>query len=185
MPLVYVTGMSGVGKSAVGQELRRRGLDAHDTDEDGNAAWVDVATGTVESTWRSDDAAWLATHEWRLAPDRVAALAQRAADRLVVLCGAAANDAELWGHFQAVIYLEVDERTLRHRLATRTSNDFGKAPHELAAIIGWHRTHADAHRRTGAVVVDATRPLALVVDDVVAIVREVASATGLRAGWPR
>jgi broad-specificity NMP kinase len=167
MPLVYVTGISGAGKSTVCRELRRRGVDPHDTDEDGNAVWVDVATGATTSACGSDDPEWLATHEWRLVPDRVAALARQATDRLVFLCGSAANEAVVWPHFTTVIYLAVDERTLRHRLATRTTNDFGKAPHELAAILGWHRV--DAYRRFGAVVVDATQPLPDVVDEVIAI----------------
>jgi len=178
MPLVYVTGISGAGKSTVRRELRRRGFDAHDTDEDGNAVWVDVATGATTSARVSDDPAWLATHEWRLVPERIAALAGNAIDRLVFLCGSAANEAVAWPHFTTVIYLAVDERTLRHRLATRTTNEFGKAPDELAAILGWHRVDADAYRRFGAVVVDATRPLEQVVDEVIAIATSSSSGAG-------
>jgi hypothetical protein len=42
VPLVYVTGISGAGKSAVCHELKRRGYEAHDTDEENNAVWVNA-----------------------------------------------------------------------------------------------------------------------------------------------
>jgi uridine kinase len=41
MPLVYVTGISGSGKSAVLQELRQRAHKAVGVDEDGYARWLD------------------------------------------------------------------------------------------------------------------------------------------------
>ena len=73
------------------------------------------------------------------------------------------------GTSSTVIYLAIDEPTLRLRLDTRTSNDFGKSPHELAAIFGWHKVGVDQYRSFGADIVDATRPLSDVVDDVIDI----------------
>jgi dephospho-CoA kinase len=169
VPLVLVTGISGSGKSAVCDELKRRGFDAHDTDSEGNAVWVRRATGEVNATpaappVRSPE--WLAAHEWRVVVDTVEALAERAGDQAVFLCGSTANEEEVWHLFSRVIYLSIDTETLRRRVASRTTNDFGKAEHELAAILAWHSAGEDAYRRFGAVIVDATRPLAQVVDDV-------------------
>jgi dephospho-CoA kinase len=172
VPLVYVTGLSGVGKSAVGDELRRRGYEAHDTDRDGNAVWVDRETGQVAATsvgTSERDSGWLDRFLWRVVPARVEQLAARARDRLVFLCGSTENEEEVWQFFSLTIYLTVDEETLRHRLATRTSNDFGKLPHELAAILEWHKIGADQYRTFGSFIVDASRPLASVVDDVIQI----------------
>jgi hypothetical protein len=53
------------------------------------------------------------------------------------------------------------------RLTTRTSNDFGKSEHELAAILGWRVRVQDGDRRGGAVMIDATLPLEEVFDAVV------------------
>jgi hypothetical protein len=39
---------------------------------------------------------------------------------------------------------------------------------ELALIIGWHDRFAETYRRFGAVIVDATRPLHVVVDEALA-----------------
>jgi predicted ATPase len=45
MTLVFVTGISGAGKSAVLPELRRRGYLAYSTDEDRLCRWFENDTG--------------------------------------------------------------------------------------------------------------------------------------------
>jgi uridine kinase len=172
MPLVYVTGISGAGKSAVCDELQRRGHAAHDTDREGNAVWIDRNTGAVAT---NDDGfpdrpvGWLAQHEWRMVPERIRYLATRAEDQIVFLCGSTANEDEVWNVFSSTIYLSIDEKTLRHRLETRTTNSFGKSPDELAAILEWHKVGEAQYRAFGSTIVDATRPLSDVVDDVIAL----------------
>ena len=169
MPLVYVTGISGAGKSTVCAELRRLGHDAHDTDQEGNAVWVNRLTGEVTliaSARERGQSGWLDEQEWRLAPTMVEILARRARDRVVFLCGSAANEHEVWHLFSRVVYLAVDEATLVDRLASRTSNDFGKSETELAAILGWHAYGDAEFARLGATIIDATRVLDEVVDDV-------------------
>jgi dephospho-CoA kinase len=167
--LVYVTGISGAGKSAVCGELRRRGFEAHDTDQDENAVWVNRTTGQVTAVAGADERSrpgWLEDQEWRVVPSKVQALAERADGRLVFLCGSTANEDEVWHLFSRVIYLAIDEQTLRDRLESRTSNDFGKAPKELEAILSWHQVGEADYLRFGAVVVNATLPLHEVVDKI-------------------
>jgi thymidylate kinase len=72
----------------------------------------------------------------------------------------------VWNLIDRALYLDVDERTLRERLARRTNNDVGKDPSELAVILGWHGATADTCRRFGIEPVDATRPIDEVVDDI-------------------
>jgi dephospho-CoA kinase len=170
MPLVYVTGISGTGKSAVCKELKRRGYEAHDTDLDGNAVWVNRKTGEVTAGAGAVERSrpgWLDDQEWRVVPSRVQALVGRADDSLVFLCGKTSNEHEVWHLFSRVICLAVDEQTLRDRLASRTSNDFGKTSEELEAVLYWHRVGEADYLSIGAVIVDATLPLHEVVDKVV------------------
>jgi thymidylate kinase len=87
----------------------------------------------------------------------------------VFLCGSTANEGEVWSFFRLAIYLAIDSETLRHRLATRTSNDFGRSDYERDMVLGWHRVAEDDYRRYGATVVDGTRPLSEVVDEVLRI----------------
>jgi adenylate kinase family enzyme len=171
VPLVYISGVSGAGKSAVCDELCRRGYEAHDIDRDGIAVWVDRVSGAVTPTAAAADRSdqWLEEQEWRMVPARVEALAERGRDQLVFLCGAAANEPELWPLFSKTVFLIVDDETLRDRLATRTTNDFGKSARERDTILAWNAISADVYRESGSELVDATRPLDQVVDDVLRV----------------
>jgi shikimate kinase len=169
VPLVYITGISGAGKSAVCHELKSRGYEAHEMDQEDNAVWVNRKTGEVTRmagapAVKSD--AWLAEQEWRVVRRKVEALARRAHRRIVFLCGTSANEDEVWDLFSRVIYLAIDEPTLRDRLASRTSKVFGKRPNELEAILSWHKISEADYQRFGAVIVDATLPLHEVVEKV-------------------
>jgi len=90
----------------------------------------------------------------------------------VFLCGNAENEADVWRYFDRVVCLVVDDETLRHRLATRSTNEFGKHPGELEAALARNREAEGQYRRLGAAVIDATRPLEAVVRDVEAVAAE-------------
>jgi broad-specificity NMP kinase len=175
VPLVYVTGISGAGKSAVRQELRRRGYEALGVDEDGYGRWLDPHTGeerTYPTEKRSDSHEWYAAHDWVLDVSKIAELKKRV-DRdasLVFLCGVAAGDGEAWEYFDVVCALVIDEATIKARIDLRNDNWFGKRPHELDQILAWNFGYAGRYQRFGAVIVDATKPLSDVVDAVIATV---------------
>jgi broad-specificity NMP kinase len=174
--LVYVTGISGSGKSAVLEKLRSRGFTAHGMDEDAHGKWVRRGSGKEESIPdRFDDLdvhRWIREHDWIVDVDKVAQLKRRSDERseLGFLCGAAAGDSDVWEYFDVVCTLIVDDETIRHRVKHR-SNAFGKRAEELAQIPQWNAGNAEAYGRFGAVLIDATRPLSSVVDDVVAAAR--------------
>lgn len=77
--------------------------------------------------------------------------------------------SELWDLFDIVIALTIDKETLKQRLASRTNNDVGKAPDELQTILKRQQTASEDYKKLGAVLVDATRPIATVVDEIVNI----------------
>jgi len=166
---VLVAGISGAGKSAVCVELQRRGHEAHDLDLDGNAVWVDRETGEVSPADASQSAEsldWFERHDWCLVPEKVRGIAERAGRRTVFLYGMTKNEYEVSHLFSRVIYLSIDAQTIEHRVRSRTMNDFGKADHELAAILDWREVAEREHQQAGAVIIDATQSLTQVVDEV-------------------
>jgi len=77
----------------------------------------------------------------------------------------------------------IDDETMRHRLLTRTTNDFGKDPCELAQQLELNRGADAVGRRTGWIVVDATQPIAEVADRIVQLAG--LRACGLRSSTGR
>lgn len=173
MGLCFITGVSGTGKSTVLRELRERGCLARGVDEDGYADWVSRRTGTAEAIPHDDPGfdihAWYRAHDWVLNARRVSVLSRAAArcGRPVFLCGSALGEAGVWHLFDRVVALVADVPTIERRLAAR-AGDYGKAPEELAMILGWHDGFEQSYRGFGAVIVDATRQPREVADEVLA-----------------
>jgi dephospho-CoA kinase len=174
MPLIWITGISGSGKSAVRRELRSRGYEAYGTDEDGFAQWVEIESGVITpraSAGVSDRSpGFLARNDWRVDVKRVRALAAEAKDKLIFLCGSVQNEIKVWEFFEKAILLSVDEETIRKRIESRTENDFGKSDHELALILGWNQNIESNYEGYGAFIVDARMAISDIVDEVVRIV---------------
>ena len=62
-----------------------------------------------------------------------------------------------------------DGPTIERRIAARTGNEFGQAPEELALVLRLQERYEATYRGFGAVIIDAARPLADVVDEILAV----------------
>ncbi|MBO0812812.1 MAG: hypothetical protein J2P23_12305, partial [Microlunatus sp.] len=67
--------------------------------------------------------------------------------------------------------LRIDDATMRHRLLARTTNDYGKAPAELAEQLDLNR-RTQRSAKIGWIAVDATRPVAEVADRIIELALE-------------
>jgi dephospho-CoA kinase len=158
--------MSGTGKSSVITELATRGYRAVDADSPEYSAWVEVsgdmsALGSPE--WGSRD--WI----WR--EDRVQALLSTEEADLLVVSGCAANMGKFLPQFDHVILLSAPADVIVERLATRTTNTFGKRPEEVARTLELMETVEPRLRRVAGHEIDASAPL----DEVVATVLRIAA----------
>ena len=149
---VLVTGMSGVGKSSVLAELDRRGHAVVDTDDPG---WIELDAATGEPLWRLD---------------RVTALLDADRDGHLFVAGTVANQGACYPWFDAVVLLTAPLDVLLARVATRSTNDFGKAAGERERIVADVAEVEPLLRRGATAVVDTREPL----DDVVATVLRLA-----------
>jgi thymidylate kinase len=169
--LVWVTGVSGCGKSTVCEALRATGRLAVDADWDGFNHWVhrDRGERVVDPSFPVPPG-WMNEHAWCIDRRSVAALAAEAGEQTAFLFGVVENDADVWDLFDHVVCLVIDEETLRYRLATRTTNAFGKEPDELQVVLAWNRDVEARYRSSGASIVDANQPIELVVRDLLVLV---------------
>jgi gluconate kinase len=167
-----VTGQAGSGKSSVAAELRRRGFAAYDTDAIPGVTGFDYAdTGVAVPPGSGEIAhpidfrrfAW----NWRL--DALRSLLASAED--VFICAITSNTVQLRHLFDVVYVLTLDRTTLEERLRTRTDHDFGKDPDETAAVLRHNEVIGEEWHRRGGILLDATRPVEEIVDDIVARMR--------------
>jgi dephospho-CoA kinase len=147
MPKVLVTGMSGTGKSAALRVLGARGHRVVDTDTDQWSHWVTTPDGSADWIWREDAIAGLLAshHQGHL---------------FVAACKT--NQGKFYPQFDHIALLTAPTDILLARIATRTSNPYGKRPEEQALILRHLAEVEPRLRATATVVIDASAPLAQV-----------------------
>jgi hypothetical protein len=150
-----VEGVSGTGKTSVCRELARRGYHAVNGDRE-LAYQGDPETGLPTGTAGHEH------HLWDVG--RVRALVADQGEEVTFLCGGSRNFPEFIDLFDEVFVLEVDLDTLLRRLDQRPPGEWGSAPSERELVVRLHRTGEDVPA-TG-VAIDATQPLAEVVDEI-------------------
>ena len=163
MRTVWVTGVSGAGKSAVSRRLAARGHHAVSTDgATGLCRWVDVSGRPVP---RPDhpDRDWLAVHRWVWDPATLDTLIddrRHAGARVLFLCGSADNAPDLADRFDLTVLLHLDLHTMVRRLNDPArGNDFGRAGQSreyLHATFDQWQHHLARH---AGLIIDATADL--------------------------
>lgn len=115
MKRVLLTGMSGTGKSSVVRELVARGYKAVDTDEgwceplaDGRQQWREEAITTLLDTEDVD---------------------------VLFVAGCEENQTRFHPRFDRIILLSAPIETMLERLATRTTNSFGRSAQERQRVL--------------------------------------------------
>lgn len=155
--IFQIDGISGTGKTTVAEELSRRGYTALDADE---------AFGYYGNPETGEPTDVQIQHNWIWDIDKVKSLAESSENNTIFVCGGAMNQDRARGIFDKRFTLVVDNDTMRHRLMTRTSNDFGKHPDDLARQLEWNQGAVEYAKSIGAIVIDATKPIERVVDDI-------------------
>lgn len=170
MPLIYITGIPGSGKSTVRNELLSLGYEVYGGAEDNLATFYNVNTGERVDGWvpsnkRTEE--WNSQHTWKIPRETIQELKDTSKGKTIFLCAVTKNDkSELWDLFDLVIALTINEETLRSRLLTRTNNDVGKTEHELQVLVERQNGIAEGYENLGATLVDATQSIENVVSEV-------------------
>jgi dephospho-CoA kinase len=144
---VLLTEMSGTGNSSVIRALRACGFRAVDTDDgwcellsDGRQRWREDAIGRLLDTEDGD---------------------------VLFVAGCEENRVRFHPRFDLIILLSAPAGVLAQRLASRTTNSFGRAPGELARVLDDLQAVEPLLRAVATHEIRTTRPLADVVAEIV------------------
>jgi hypothetical protein len=158
-----IEGSSGAGKTTIATELERRGY--HVVHGDRVLAYQgDPETG-ARLTPPSGDLQFISDHHiWDLG--KVLAILADPRHPKTFFCGGSRNWHKFIHRMDAVFLLELDRATLERRIDTRV-NEWGSEPAERAIVMALHETRK--YQPEQGIRIDATRPLAEVVDTILAL----------------
>ena len=161
-----VEGVSASGKTSVCRELMQRGYHAINGDRE-LAYQGDAQTGEPTDTADHEHHIWDVT--------LVRAIAADSRKRATFFCGGSRNFHQFLDVFDEIFVLGIDIDTLHHRLDRRPTDEWGARPSERDLIVRLHASREDIP--AAGVLVDATRPLADVVDEILRRAGEVPRQT--------
>ena len=148
--VVFVTGMSGTGKSTALAELARRGHRVVDTDHGGLAEEVPSGDGLgSEQVW---------------VEDRIEALLDQHEDGTLFVSGCVSNQGKFYPRFDAVVLLTAPVEVILERIAARDTNRYGKTDAERHRILEDLAAYEPLLRAGATAEVDTRAPLGEVVD---------------------
>jgi gluconate kinase len=148
-----VEGVSGTGKTSVCTELNERGFHAVHGDRE-LAYQGDPLTGEPTDDGSHEH------HLWDV--ERVRALVADRSEQVTFFCGGSRNFSTFIHLFDETFVLDVDVETLVRRLDERPPDEWGSKQSERDLVLRLHRTREDIPGN--AIVIDATPPVADVVD---------------------
>ena len=167
-----ITGFPGTGKTAIAQELKKRGHVAYDPENirgymhtvgrvDGRHLQVPEV---IPTGWYDD----VAAYNWD--PIKIAELLD--SDRDVYICSKAHNQSDFYDKFDKIFVLTLDSDLLTMRLKNRPGHSIGKHDSELQDILKLHEHFESSLINKGAIQVDSSRPLDHIVDAILRTANE-------------
>jgi shikimate kinase len=176
MKRVLITGMSGTGKSTVIRMLAERGYKAIDADY-GLSEWVPVSDPS--HMYSSAEREWM----WR--EDLVQRLLSTEDTDLLFISGCARNWTKFRSQFDHVVLLSAPAEMILERLATRTTNPYGKSADEVTHVMQLLQTVEPRLRASASLEVDTRIPANDVVNVILDAVNPAAVDTRRPGTVPR
>lgn len=167
MKKIYITGVSGTGKTTISKELEKRGFYTISVDEaKGLCSWVNQETGQRGGGKDAEmNAEFVNKHDWICNTEHLNKLMSKNAETVFVL-GMATNQEDFLPLFDKIILLQCNPETFSKRIELRTDNSFGKDKAVLQQIVDRYQPYTEMMLKKGAIPVNTERPIGEVVEEV-------------------
>ncbi len=164
---ILLTGISGVGKSTLTDELAARGYTAVDADGDEFSEWVEVSGELAEAAGSPVEA----DRDWVWREDRIRELLSTENAEVLFVSGCAANMGKFLWQFDYIVVLSTRFDVMVERLLTRTNNAYGKHPDEVARVLSLKESVEPVLRSIAGHEIDTSASLDDVVSEVLRFVQ--------------
>lgn len=166
MKRILLTGMSGTGKSTVIEELAARGYKAVDADCDEFSQWVEVEGEASAEVVPVDG-----NRDWVWREDRIQDLLSNEDTDVLFVSGCAENMPKFFPQFDLIVLLSAPASVIVQRLHTRTTNQYGKRPDEIARVLSLVESVEPLLRRSAGYEIDTSAALSEVVATLLRLVQ--------------
>lgn len=166
MKKIYITGISGTGKSAVARELEKRGIYAISIDEiDGLCCWRNKKTGE-QVEYFDGGKNWFENYDWMCDAEKLKELMNVDKD-LVIVAGIAGNQNSYLSLFDKIFVLHCKPEIFITRVLERDTNDgFGKSPSEQEFLLNLYQGFEKDLIDKGAIQVNVEKSVSEVVVEI-------------------
>ena len=167
MKKIYITGISGTGKTAISKELEKRGFYTISIDEVPNLCiWVNKETKEKVTYEVELNKEFIDTHDWVCDVEYLHKLIEQGSGSIFVL-GLASNQNDFMDIFDKTLLLQCKPETFISRIENRTDNDFGKDKTAQEVILDWYQKFENNMLKKGATSISVEQPLDKVVDEII------------------
>ncbi len=158
---IYITGVSGTGKTTTIEKLRERGIHTIDLDGvPGLCRWVHKVTKETHLWHPGIGQEFFDSHDYICDKQR---LIELMGSGNAVVAGLADNQSGFFDLFDKLFLFHCDEEIFLQRVRDRTNHDFGKDDSEQEMIRGWYKEFEQEMLDAGAISVDASQPTDVIV----------------------
>ena len=142
---VFITAVSGSGKSTVCKALTELGYEAYDIESiPGLFALVDEETGKPIAGKDIGDLVRNTDGEWVCDLEKLKLIVAKQQSEIAFYCGGTSRTEEMMAVFHHTIVLQVSDETTLARLFTRSADEFGGTEDVRNWVLSWkHRVEAD------------------------------------------
>ena len=139
MTIIFVTGLSGVGKSSALEQLEKEGYNVVDTDH-GYVKFIENE-GIQERVWDEE---------------KIAQLLEHYKQTHLFISGCYSNQGEFYNQFDYVVLLKAELNAMLDRINKRTLHNYGKSPEERAEVIDSYEDVLPLLEKSSDIIIDTT-----------------------------
>jgi len=168
MKKIYITGISGTGKSAIAEELNKKGIYTIDIDSDEFKLcyWKNKETKEAVYFEYGMGKDWMEAHGWYCDIEKLKKLLDVPKD-IIVVVSITTNQNDYLNLFDKVFLLQCREEIFLERINIRTGNDFGKHPLEKEHILDFYRDFEKDLIEKGVIPINAEDSLDVVANNII------------------
>ncbi|MDV2884652.1 AAA family ATPase [Alkalihalophilus pseudofirmus] len=139
MAIIFITGLSGVGKSSALVQLEKEGYNVVDTD---NGYVKSIRNeGGEERIWDAE---------------KITHVLEQYKQSHLFISGCYSNQGKFYHYFDYVVLLKADLDVMLDRINKRTSHDYGKSPEERAEVLDSYENVLPMLEKRSDITIDTT-----------------------------